>query len=160
MRQRIMLRTGFGRSTVMHERSLVKVLIDQVIEEARTRNIDSIREIHVEIGEFAGVEPSLVELAFAEIAVDHWNHPVLLVIRVVPLTAKCLACGNTFRIERFVFHCSQCDSGDVQVTSGEEIRLVSFRAERPAHADPDLNDEHAFPNVKNHVEASVASAQG
>lgn len=144
----------------MHERSLVKVLIEQVIDEARLRQLNGIHEIHVEIGEFAGVEPTLVELAFTEMALDYWNHPVQLVITVVPLTATCLACGHSCRIEQFVFRCSRCDSGNLRVTSGEEIRLVSLRAEQPAFDDPDLNHEHGFPNVTNQAAASVASVQG
>jgi len=50
----------------MHERSLVRSLIEQVVEEMQSRGIERIVSVQLQIGEFSGVEPALIELAFAE----------------------------------------------------------------------------------------------
>lgn len=114
----------------MHERSLVKGLIEQVLEEGRARGLGRIYEIYLQIGEFSGVEPMLLESAFAEMATEDWDYDVRLIIEVVPLMASCLACDDTFHVEGFRFLCPRCGGGNVQVTAGEEMRLVSVRAER------------------------------
>lgn len=114
----------------MHERSLVKTLIEQVLDEARVRGLGRIHEVRLQIGEFSGVEPQLVESAFVEMASDVWDPAVRLTIEVVPLAARCLPCDAAFQVEGFRFVCPQCGGGDVQVTGGEEMRLASVRAER------------------------------
>lgn len=114
----------------MHERSLVQALIEQVLEEGRVRSLGQIHEILLQIGEFSGVEPMLVESAFAEMASEHWDYEVRLMVEVVPLTATCRTCGEVFHIEGFRFLCPRCGGGNVQVTAGEEMRLASVRAER------------------------------
>ncbi len=114
----------------MHERSLVKTLIEQVLEEKRVRELGRIHEIQLQIGEFSGVEPRLVESAFAEMAPEVWDTEVRLTVEVIPLTATCRACGEAFHVEGFRFVCPRCGGGNVQVTAGEEMRLASVRAER------------------------------
>lgn len=113
----------------MHERSLVKGLIEQVLEEGKSRGLGQIHEIRIEIGEFSGVEPRLVKSAFDEMAGEYWPTPVQLVVDLIPLTAVCQACHETFGVTGFRFICPQCGGGEVTITGGEELRLVSLRAE-------------------------------
>jgi hydrogenase nickel incorporation protein HypA/HybF len=114
----------------MHERSLVKALIEQVCEESRNRTLGRIHEIQLQIGEFSGVEPRLVESAFEEMSSGYWDSEVRLHVEVVPLTAKCRACDETFFVQSFCFICPKCESVHVNVIAGEEMRLVSVSAER------------------------------
>ena len=114
----------------MHERSLVKTLIEQVREEGRARGLGRIHEIQLQIGEFSGVEPTLVESAFNEMSPEYWETEVRLIVEVIPLTAACRTCRASFPVEGFRFVCPQCGGGDVHVTAGEELRLASVRAER------------------------------
>ena len=113
----------------MHERSLVKGMIEQVLEEGRIRGLGQIHEIRIEIGEFSGVEPLLLKSAFDEMAVEYWPTPVQLRIDVIPLTANCQTCHENFRVTDFRFVCPKCGGGDVAITAGEEMRLVSLNAE-------------------------------
>lgn len=117
----------------MHERSLVMRLIEQVDDELASRSLVNLIEVHVAIGEFAGVEPILLSSAFKELATQHWGRDVCLSLDVVPLTALCERCGSVFRVERFRFACPDCQSGLIQVIHGEEFRLVSLTA---AHEKP------------------------
>ena len=121
----------------MHERSLVRSLIAQVNEELRNRGLTSdsqrtithLRGIRLEIGEFSGVEPSLIQLAFDEMAVEAWSHAVELDLEIIPLTAECLTCKTRFRVEAFRFVCSDCHGTNVQIRSGEQMQLVSLDIE-------------------------------
>jgi hydrogenase nickel incorporation protein HypA/HybF len=118
----------------MHERSLVKSLIEQVIQEGKARQLGRIHEIQLQIGEFSGVEPRLVNSAFEEMAATYWDTEVQLRIEVVALMANCSVCRESFRVEGFHFVCPHCGSGDVHVTAGEEMRLISLSAERESVA--------------------------
>ncbi len=113
----------------MHERSLIKSLIEQTLDEMQVRGLRRIHEIQIQIGEFSGVEPRLVQSAFAEMAPDYWDTDVQLNVECVPLTAKCQTCDHAFSVERFQFVCPECGSGTVEITAGEEMRLVSLQAE-------------------------------
>ena len=110
----------------MHERSLVSRLIEQIEDELRIRQRGGLTAVRLEIGEFAGVEPSLLELAFQEMAADRWQRDVELRLDVVPLTARCQRCGEEFHVERFRFVCPKCDHAAVDVIAGEDLRLVSL----------------------------------
>ena len=114
----------------MHERSLVQSIIEQVGNEMRSRRLGRLHEIQLQIGEFSGVEPRLVESAFAEMSPEVWDMPVRLVIEVIPLTATCQTCKQTFQINNFRFVCPTCGTGHVTVIGGEEMRLVNLLAER------------------------------
>jgi hydrogenase nickel incorporation protein HypA/HybF len=110
----------------MHERSLVRQLIEQVEDEVRNRHLSGLTTVHLEVGEFSGVEPSLLELAFQEMAVDKWPTEVRLEVNVTPLAARCRQCGEDFRVERFRFVCPRCKNAAVDVIAGEDMRLVSL----------------------------------
>lgn len=110
----------------MHERTLVKQLIEQIEEELHSRHLAGLTAVHLEIGEFAGVEPSLIELAFQEMAIDHWQTEVHLNLKIIPLTAYCQSCKKDFHVERFRFICPYCDNTAVTVVAGESMQLVSL----------------------------------
>lgn len=110
----------------MHERSIVKQLIEQIDEELHRRNLHGLTAVHVQIGEFAGVEPALLELAFQEMAPVHWHAPVILDLQIVPLMARCQHCRTDFHVERFRFVCPCCNCDTVTVISGESMQLVSL----------------------------------
>jgi len=114
----------------MHERSLVSGLIDQVREESRLRGLGRIYEIELQIGEFSGVEPQLVQTAFAEMAPEFWSDPVQLSIEIIPLTARCQSCQLEFHVPAFRFHCPSCGHGETQVIAGEEMRIINLQAQR------------------------------
>lgn len=112
----------------MHERSLVQILLEQIEDELQSRGLHGLTEVRLEIGEFTGVEPSLLALAFAEMSASRWRRDLQLRLDVVPLTARCRQCATDFRVERFRFVCPNCDHAGVDVIAGEELRLVSLTA--------------------------------
>lgn len=117
----------------MHERSLVAYLIRQIDEELQSRGLTRLHEVRLEIGEFAGVEPILLQLAFEDMAANHWTGSVRLCWSTVPLTARCRQCVAEFAVEGFRFVCPHCSGRDVDVVAGEELKLVSLRAESTPH---------------------------
>ena len=113
----------------MHERSLVQTLIHQIDDELQARGLRRLREVHLEIGEFAGVEPLLLESAFEEMTANHWPAAVRPQWKSVPLTARCQNCALEFHVARFRFVCPVCGHRQVDIIAGEELKLVSLQAE-------------------------------
>jgi len=52
-----------------------------------------------------------------------------LSVDVVLLTAHCQNCHENFSVQDFQFVCPQCGAKVVEIVSGEEMQLVSIRAE-------------------------------
>lgn len=113
----------------MHERTIVQTLIEQIDEELRRRMLAGLAEVRLEIGEFSGIEPALLELAFEEMAAVHWQRDVILDLQIVPLIARCHHCRSEFPVERFRFVCPACQGTAVEIIKGEELRLISLRVE-------------------------------
>lgn len=114
----------------MHEYSLMRNLLKQVETIRREQGAQSIREVRVELGSFAGVEPLLLASAFKQLAVDPTNVQAELVIDEVGLTVRCESCEMEFDMEDFNFRCPTCGS-NVRVTRGDQIQLLSISLNCP-----------------------------
>jgi hydrogenase nickel incorporation protein HypA/HybF len=110
----------------MHERSLIQTLLEQVSATSKARGLEHVREVVLDVGEFSGVDATLLALAFEEMAPAVLGTGVTLDLRQTPLTAQCRRCDHEFHVEAFRFVCPTC-GGEVDVTGGEEFRLVSLR---------------------------------
>lgn len=110
----------------MHERTIVKDLLDQIPRLVPNRPLRSVRIATLTIGEFAGVEPELVRLAFDELAPAILHPRARLELIIAPLEAECRSCRRRFRVERFRFLCPACAGEDVVACGGEQIELTSL----------------------------------
>ncbi|MCA9141374.1 MAG: hydrogenase maturation nickel metallochaperone HypA [Planctomycetaceae bacterium] len=115
----------------MHEYSLARALLRQVEEMVRREGATGATAIRVTIGEFSGVEPDLLQVAFADISQDSMLVKGELLIEKVALEARCEDCSHEFAIERFRFVCPRCDCGNVHVVRGEEMMLERVVLEAP-----------------------------
>lgn len=110
----------------MHEASLVRSLLHQVGDLLIANNGESAEIIRVEMGPLSGVERPLVEIAFAQQVSDTPCRGATLEVQEVPLSAVCRDCEKAFDVQHFRFRCPTCESGNVQVTGGDEFRLVDI----------------------------------
>lgn len=115
----------------MHEYSLARALLRQVEEMVRREGAANATSVSVTIGEFSGVEPDLLQMAFADIAQDSTLVNGKLLIEKVALEARCEDCSHEFAIERFRFVCPRCEGGNVTVIRGEEMMLERVVLEAP-----------------------------
>lgn len=122
----------------MHEESLVRSLLAQVEQLRVEHAAEAITCVTVEVGPLSGVEPLLVREAFKRLIVGTPQADMKLVIREVPLTCLCRACGAESRLDSFHFQCPDCGSSSVQITTGDEFRLIDITVETedPVGATP------------------------
>lgn len=110
----------------MHEYSIVQGLISQVRELQHQNQADRIVSVRLIVGEFSGVEPELLKLAFDILTKGTLMEGASLEIRGTELSARCLDCQRTFVVERFRFVCPACASTSISVEQGEELILESL----------------------------------
>lgn len=109
----------------MHERSLVQALLTQVERLMVEQGGDEVVTVNVTAGEFSGVEPDLLQSAFAELAEVSPVRGATLQLQRAALEAKCRECGREFPVRNYHFICEACGGRDVTILRGEGLVLES-----------------------------------
>ena len=110
----------------MHEYSVVQSILRQLQQSIEPKQRADVREIRVNVGEFSGVDPDLLQMAFAQVVAESEFPERRLVVKTTRLKAQCTLCGTEVAPVAFVFQCSQCGSTQTRVVDGEELVLESF----------------------------------
>ncbi len=129
----------------MHEMSLVRSLLRQVERLCEQHGGTSVEQIEIEIGPLSGVEPLLVREAFDVVSIETQSVGSDLIIHDVPLEARCRDCNADFEMASFDFVCPECHSRSIQITKGDEFRLLNVTMqtteELPASISHDCGSE-------------------
>lgn len=113
----------------MHELSLIRTLLQQV-DAIQASHADCVlRRIDVSVGEFSGIDPELLRLAFSSTSEGNSLAGVEFRVARVPLCARCRNCDREFPVHRFRFVCPNCECTGTDVVRGEELRLESVTFE-------------------------------
>lgn len=114
----------------MHELSLAMGLCRQLARIRRERGATRIRAAVVEVGVLSNVVPELLRQGYLacreqvpELAATE------LVVRSVPLTLACGACGRTCETDALRLRCPECGSDRVTVRAGESLLLREVHLE-------------------------------
>jgi hydrogenase nickel incorporation protein HypA/HybF len=110
----------------MHELSLCQELLEQVEELARQQQAVGVSRIVVHIGMLAGVEPELLQSAFAILGPGTVAEHAELVLEMVPARVRCLSCGRESECRANYLLCPVCRSTDVILIAGEEMWLAQL----------------------------------
>ncbi len=112
----------------MHEESLTRALLSQVVDLARVHYAVAVRQIEVSCGPLSGVDPVLLQSAFQRIQREYSGCEQAELTIVDPgLPAQCRQCQNTFQVVNFRFLCPLCGSGQVQVLDGDCLKLLNLQ---------------------------------
>ena len=113
----------------MHEMSIALNIIDIASEAAENAQSKKINEIEIEIGSISGVEIDALEFAL-DVAVQNTMLKDASK-KIIPIEAKaeCLECHNTFPISFFYEPCPSCNSLNINILQGKELRIKSINIE-------------------------------
>ena len=109
----------------MHERSLVRSLLNQISKIADENGGGPIGDVHVSIGAISGVESQLIREAFEELKLGTVCADADLKVIEVAMTVRCDDCERETQLGRFVFRCDHCGSGNVRLIRGDEFKLLT-----------------------------------
>jgi hydrogenase nickel incorporation protein HypA/HybF len=113
----------------MHELSIASSIFETVLDEMKNRGLTAITKIGLRVGALTSVDSESLRFGFETLITDTPLSACQLEIENVPIKAKCRACGCNFEATDFIFICPQCESGDNEVTQGQELDIVFLEGE-------------------------------
>lgn len=107
----------------MHEMSLAQGIL-QIVEDTLARSGGGrVSLVRLEIGQLAGVEHSALRFSFEVVAGGTAIDGATLEIDEPPGQAWCLQCSQTVVLSGLGEPCPHCDSYQLQVTGGTQLRV-------------------------------------
>ncbi len=111
----------------MHELSYISKILRLALESVRENKIENVKTVEIEVGEMTGALPELLEKAYSESIPNTPLKDSALVIKNVPVTAVCDACGHEYHPSKENdYRCPTCNSVKSHITAGREVSLVSI----------------------------------
>lgn len=108
----------------MHEVSLVRSILNTLEEQFSPEELQQLKQIDLQIGIFANVEPLLMQNAFEAVKeTDGRYRQVVLHIESLPIKIYCEDCGVSSLVENYVFVCSRCKKPSNQLIQGTELLI-------------------------------------
>lgn len=109
----------------MHELSICQALIAQVAQIAAQHAASGVKSVRVLLGPLSGVEPQLLQGAYAIACAGSVAAESILLIDEAPLKVKCETCGAETEASPNRLLCGQCGDYHTQLVSGDEMLLMS-----------------------------------
>ncbi len=114
----------------MHEMSIAQNICDIVTEEIRNlEGIGGVTKINMKIGKLSGVVPDSLRFCFGFVSEGTPAEGAVLQIDEVPVEAACNQCGGRFNLDKPLFICPSCGSGDLDIVQGRELLIESIEVE-------------------------------
>lgn len=113
----------------MHEYSIVQSLIESCETHAKENNASRVTKVVVKIGVMSGVEPHLLEEAFAVFKEGSICSECEFVMNVQKVKIECAECQSVSELEKNEYVCPTCGTANVKVIDGEEMFLMQLEME-------------------------------
>jgi hydrogenase nickel incorporation protein HypA/HybF len=113
----------------MHELAVCQGLLREVERVAAANGVRTVERILLRIGGLSGVEPSLLERAFAVARRGTCSERAELCIESGAVVVRCRTCGCSSPVPPNRLLCGACGDWQVTVTEGEELTLLSVDLE-------------------------------
>ena len=113
----------------MHEMGMAQEIIRIVSSILEEHPGKQLKKVFVKIGEFAAVVPDSLKFSYQALIAETPLQGSELVIEIVPITAECQNCHKTFGISQFEFHCPYCQSTQINLKSGDELRISELEVD-------------------------------
>ena len=114
----------------MHEATLVTGILRIAEEEARKHKAERIVAIKLDVGLLACVEEQTLQGCFEIFAEGTLAEGAHLDMRRTPLPCRCLACGNTFTLEKRSFLCPGCGGKELSFTGGHGCAVSAIEVRK------------------------------
>ena len=88
-----------------------------------------VQGVYLKIGKLSSVVPDSLRFCFDIVSKDSAIAGAVLYIEEIPVTARCKSCDNHWTIDGPAFSCPRCNSGTIELTSGQELDISSIELE-------------------------------
>ena len=110
----------------MHELSLCQAIIETMQQGAAEHHYETVKGVRLEIGPFAAVDEAALRFAFDVAKENTLAAGARLEIIKPAATAHCRACGQESEIAQRFDPCPRCGSHELELLSGEELRILDL----------------------------------
>lgn len=107
----------------MHEMALSESIIEAIEAAAGQHGYRKVSIVRIEVGPLAGVEKEALRFCFDAVARGTIADGARFEILDTEARAWCLACGKSVVISQRLDCCPECGSYQLQVQSGDELRI-------------------------------------
>lgn len=107
----------------MHEMSIAESVLGIVEETARREGFSRVKEVRLEIGQLAAVEPEALRFCFDAVVRGSVAEGARLAIDEEPGAAWCFGCSATVPLQARGDLCPRCGGAQLQVNGGTEMRV-------------------------------------
>jgi len=109
----------------MHELSIAVALLEQVEAVVAREKASRAACVRIAVGALSGVEVGALKEVFPLVAEGTVASGAELRVELVVARVRCHACGKESQADRFFMACAACGSGDVELSAGRELNIVS-----------------------------------
>ncbi len=107
----------------MHEMSIAMNIVNIACKEAQKDGATSISTIELDVGKLSGVMVDSLNFCYDSACKGTLAESSELMINEVPAMALCKNCGESFEIDSFMALCPKCESYEIDILQGRELRL-------------------------------------
>ncbi|MFZ2156395.1 MAG: hydrogenase maturation nickel metallochaperone HypA [Bradyrhizobium sp.] len=113
----------------MHEMALAESILTTLEEQARRHDYARVRTVWLEIGPLATIEEQSLRFSFDVVVKGTLADGARLEIETSPAQAWCLPCCKSVAVARRFDACPECGGHQLQVTSGDELRIKELEVD-------------------------------
>ena len=113
----------------MHEMALCEGIVQLLEEQAKIQHYARVNAVWLEIGRLAGVEREALRFGFDVVTRGTLAESAVLELIDLPGQAYCFNCETTVTIEQRYEACPNCGGYQLQVTSGDQLRVKELEVE-------------------------------
>jgi hydrogenase nickel incorporation protein HypA/HybF len=113
----------------MHEMSLAEHVLQIIEEAAHHQSFVRVKTVWLEIGQLACVEQESLRFCFDVVARDSVAQQARVEIIEMPGLGWCKLCAREVPMVALYDACSQCGSFDLEVLSGDTLRVKELEVE-------------------------------
>lgn len=127
----------------MHEMSMVRVVVEAVLEECEGKDVKRVKAINLRIGEMRDVIEAYVPDLFRFLARGTIAEEAEVRIERIPMRVRCRECGEIWRLnsrDESTWTCPRCGTyKHYTLFSGSEFIIDSIEVEGPSSLEGDPN---------------------
>ena len=113
----------------MHEMSLCEGLLQILETESKKQGYEHVKTVWLEIGDMSGVEIEAMKFCFDAVMRNSLAEGAKLEIINMPGQAWCMQCAKNVNVKQRFDECPECGSYQLQVTSGDEMKIKELEVE-------------------------------
>jgi hydrogenase nickel incorporation protein HypA/HybF len=113
----------------MHEMSIAESILQLIEDAACAQKFTQVKVVRLEIGQLASIEQSSLMFCFDAVTRDSVAEGAQLEIVAIVGQGWCMQCATTVNVATWPNSCPICGSFQLQITSGDEMRVKELEVE-------------------------------